>query len=226
MKNWIVFLAFILSAPFLFAQQIEISEAPRAKDNGTYNSFLFELPDVGKDEAESDWKKFISDFKGKAKYDRKKKMYVAESATMPRLSSGAVGVFAKIIEDKNPDKRTTIIVWFESGGSFIDSETDSLAGAYAHEILTEYAMTTSKHHAQSVVVAEEKRLTELERDLKRLRKDNSDYHKDISKAKESIAKNEKNIEINELDQEKKRAEITAQKEAIKVAKENVTQFIQ
>lgn len=224
MKNLIALLVFTLTATFTFAQNIEISEAPRAKDNGTYNSYLFELPDVGKKQAENDWKDFMKVFKGKTKYSRKAKLWGTTNAKMPRLSDGTVNVYSKIIEDSNPNKRTSVIVWFDLGDSYVNGETDSLKSAYAHEILTEYALTTSKHHAQSIVKEEEKRLKDLEKDLDKLEKDNREYHKDIDKAKESIAKNEKNIEVNELDQKNKVKEIEAQKAAIESAKENVNKF--
>lgn len=224
MKNVIAILFLALTTNFAFAQNIEISEAARAKDNGTYNSYLFELPDVSKKGAESDWKDFMKNFKGKTKYSRKTKLWNSTGAKMPRLSDGTVNVSAKIIEDNNPNKRTSVIVWFDLGDSYVNGEMDSIKSAYAHEILTEYALTTSKHHAQEIVKDEEKRLKNLEKDLSKLEKNNKDYHKDIDKAKESIAKNEKNIEINILDQQNKNKEIEAQKVAVETAKEEVKKF--
>ncbi len=134
-------------------------------------------------------------------------------------------VHARILEDNNPNKKTTVIVWFESGNKYINSEVDSLKGAYAHEILTEYAMTTSQHHAESVVKAEENTLKDLEKELKKLQKDHKDYQKEIDKAKETIAKNEKNIRSNELNQKNTENTIKVQKEAMEAAKANVKKFI-
>lgn len=224
MKNLIVIVVLNFITFFAFGQAIEISEAARAKDNGTYNSYLFELPDVSKKQAESDWKDFMKNFKAKSKSSRKTKIWTSEKAKMPRLSDGTVNVYAKIIEDSNPNKRTSVIVWFDLGDSYVNTEMDSMKSAYAHEILTEYALLTSKHHAQDIVKQEENRLKDLEKDLNKLEKDNKEYHKDIDKAKESIAKNEKNIEVNELDQKNKTKEIEAQKAAVEAAKEEVKKF--
>lgn len=224
MKSILTLLIFMAYTMTSFAQHIDISEAARAKDNGTYNSFLFELPDVSIKETESDWKDFMRSFKAKTKYNRKAKIWTTENARIPRLSDVPVNIFAKVIEDSNPNKRTSVIVWFDLGDNYLNTETDSLKGAYAYEILTEYALTTSKHHAQEIVKEQEKMLKNLEGDLNKLEKDNKNYHKDIDKAKESISKNEKNIEINELDQKNKAKEIEAQKVAVASAKNKVSEF--
>ena len=215
---------FVLIATTTFAQGIEISEAARSMNSGTYNSFLFELPDVTKKEAEADWKKFMSDFKAKTKYDRKTELWFADDAKMPRLSDNTIDVYASIIEDSNPKKGTTIIVWFDLGGAFVSSASSTEQGDYALDILSDYGMLTSKHHAEAIVKAEEKILSKLEGDLKKLRKDNDAYHKAIEKAKDTIAKMEKNIEINEQDQKTKEKEIDGQKKVVVGAKENVKQF--
>lgn len=225
MKNLTLIIVLFLTSHFVFAQQIELSEAPRAKENGTYNSFLFELPDVDQDEASNDWEKFMKNYKGKTKYNRKTKLYVTEEAKMSGLSRSPVTVYARILEDKNPNKRTSVIVWFDAGGdSYVNSEMDSGKGKYAKELLTEYGLLVSKHHAQSIVEAEERRLKDLEKDMDRLKRDNTDYHKEIDKSKENIAKNEKNVEVNELDQQNKATEIKVQKEMLELAKENVKKF--
>lgn len=224
MKSLIVILVFFLTITFAFAQHIEISEAARAKDNGTFNSYLFELPDVSKKEAESDWKDFIKAFKSKAKYNRKSNIWTAENAKMPRLSETTLNVYTKIIEDSNPNKKTSVIVWFNVGDGYINAKADNVKSAYAHEILTEYALTTSKHHAQEIVKDEENQLKKMEKDLEKLKKDNTNYYKNIDKAKEDISKNEKNIEVNELDQRNKEKEIEAQRSSLGMAKENVKKF--
>lgn len=179
---------------------------------------------MSKDAAVKDWEKFIGQFKGKTKYNRKTKLYFTDNAKIPQLSNTTVDVYARILEDKNPNKRTSVIVWFDMGDSYVNSESDSVKGQYTHDILTEYGMLTSKHHAIEVQNMEEKKLADLEKELKKLKNDNKDYRKEIEKAKESIAKNEKNIEINELDQTNKEKAIEMQKASLEEAKKNVRKF--
>ena len=224
MKNLIALLVFYFALGNILAQGIDISESARAMHNGTYNSFLFELPDVNKKDAEDHWKKFIGDFKAKTKYEKKTKLWFSDNAQMPRLSRTTVDVYARIIEDSNPKKQTSVIVWFDLGNAYVNSEADKEKVRYARDILTEYAMATSRHQAEAVVKAEEKTLKDLESDLKKLRKDNSSYHKEIEQAKEAIAKMEKNIQLNERDQEDKEQKIGTQKKVLTDAKDQVRKF--
>ena len=224
MKNLIIIIVFVCTNSMSFGQSFEISEAPRTKNNGTYNSFFFELPDVDKDQVKKDWEKFMKSYKGKTKYNRKAKLFITEKAKIAQLSDVPVIVYTKILEDKNPDKQISLIVWFDLGDTYVDSKTDEIKGSYVHQILTEYAMSTSKTFAESIVKEEEKRLSKMEKDLKKLIKENKNYHKNIEKAKKSITKNEKNIEVNELDQKNTHKMIESQKNTVLAAKENIKQF--
>jgi len=168
MKNLIIIIVFVCTNSMSFGQSFEISEAPRTKNNGTYNSFFFELPDVDKDQVKKDWEKFMKSYKGKTKYNRKAKLFITEKAKIAQLSDVPVIVYTKILEDKNPDKQISLIVWFDLGDTYVDSKTDEIKGSYVHQILTEYAMSTSKTFAESIVKEEEKRLSKMEKDLKKL----------------------------------------------------------
>ena len=225
MKN--VFVIIFVSISYTaFAQSFEINEAPRSKKDGVYNSFLFELPDVEKDEVTKSWEKYMKAFKGKTKYNRKAKVYITENAKIAQLSDAPIMVYQSILGGgKKSTGNISLIVWFDTGdGNYIASETDSLKGAYALQMLNEYAVSVSKQHAESKVKKEEKRLADLEKDLKKLKKNNKDYHKAIDKAKDTIAKNEKNIEVNDLDQKNKLVEIEAQRVALEEAKQQVVVF--
>lgn len=224
MRKTTLILSLVFAACSLFAQQIAISEAPRAKENGTYNSYLFELPDVSQETATKDWTKFMSSFKGKTKYVRKTKLHFTDNAKMARLSDGTVDVYARILQDKNPEKRTSVIVWFDLGDNYVSSESDRSKSNYVYDILTEYAVMVSKNHAEMILGEEEDVLKKLEKELSKLEKDNKTYRKEIEQAKESITKNEKNIEVNELDQKNKRKAIETQKSVVGEAKAGVAKF--
>ncbi len=224
MKKLTFLLYFCFLFTWAFAQNIEISEAPRSNNNGTNNSYLFVLDDVSKKEADAEWKKFIGDFKAKSNYDKKIKTWFSDDVLIPRLSNNTIDITAKIIEEGTVDKQTTVMVWFDLGGAYINSEADSANSQKAQALLTEYAMTTSKNHAEAVVKEEEEALEDLAKDLKKLQNDNANYRKEIEKAKATIAKNEKNIEVNELDQTNKEAAIEEQKENVVDAKEHSKKF--
>lgn len=226
MKNLFVLFVFVFTCSFAFAQKVEVTESQRAVGNGTHNAFMFDLSDIDKDMAKKDWEKFMDNFKGKTKYDRKTKVYTTENAKLPQLSTSTVKVYSQIDQEKGMDKQTSMIVWFDLGDSgYASTELDSAKGAYAHELLKEFSMIVYKHRAEEIVKEQEKMLSNLEKDLDKLKKDKDGYHKDIEKAKEEIAKNEKNIEINVLDQENKVKEIESQREAVEKAKQHVKKFI-
>ena len=223
MKNLFVLLVFTLIATFAEAQNIEISEAPRNMGSSMENSFSFELPDVTLESTVDQWEKWMKAHKAKTKYDRKQKLYTSTKAQMPKLSNDPINIYASIIGDKKGKEGVAMIVWFEDNGSFISTTEESNDDA-ANKLLTEFALSTSKHHAQSIVDAELKKLEQLEKEMTKLIKDNRNYNKAIEKAKDTIAKNEKNIEINEQDQKKKEAAIEAQKQAVQKAKDYVKTY--
>lgn len=210
-------------APF-FGQSIDLSEAARTKQGGTYNSFLFELPDVSKGEAEADWKKYMGKFKANPKFDKKAGLWVVNDATMSGLSKNTVDVYARIIEDTNPQKQTSIVVWFDLGGAYVNSQTHPIETDYCRSIMTDYAKKTSQHHAESVTKAEGKQLKDLESALKKLQKDQTEYYKEIEKAKALITEMEEAIKQNEIDQKTRETDIEAQKQTVSDARMNEARF--
>lgn len=224
MKKLLTLSIFSMLISALFSQGLDISEAARTMQNGTYNSYLFELPDVGKNQAEEDWKKFMSQFKAKTKFNKKSGLWFSDNAKMPRLSDNTVDVYARIIEDSNPKKQTSVVVWFDLGGAYVNTATHRTEASYSHAILEEYAMQTSKHHAEAITKAEEEKLKDLEKEMKKLLKDNDNYHEQIDEAKALIETMEKNIEKNEEDKKAKASEIEAQKTAVAEAKANEGKF--
>jgi hypothetical protein len=203
-----------------YSQTVEISEAPRAIENSTYNSFLFEIVGADKDFVINEWEDFIKkSFKTKTKKDKASGLLLSGDAKMPELSGNRVNIYTRFLEDKSPIQKTSVIVWFSLGNeNYVSTEANSNKGTYVHQLLTEFAIKTKRKQAEIIVKAEEKTLSELEKNLKDLEKDNKEYQKEIDKAKEIISKNEKNIKANELEQKKKNGEIKTQKEVLQKAK--------
>lgn len=224
MNRIISFILAFVFAQTLFAQEFEIDEAARALNGGTYHSFHFELPDVSKKDAETQWKKFMDDFKAKSKFDRKTSIWFSDNAKIPQLSDNTVDVYASIIEDSNPNKRTSVIAWFDLGGAYVNPETHPTQTAYTRAMLTEYAMSTSRSHAMAILKGQEKTLKDFQSELSSLEKDNSNYRKELEKAKALIAKLNKDIEINELDQKKMKESIEKQRESVAEAQKSVKVF--
>ncbi len=224
MKKIFAILVFSITFAWASAQTFEITQAERTSINGTYKSFLFDLPGVDQAQVEEDWKNWIDGHNAKAKYDKKNKIWYAENVKMPKLTKSLINVFANIDGEEYPEKRTSVIVWFALGEDYIPSDSlskkgDDFDAQYALEALTKYAMTTSRNQAQTILDTENKRLDGFVKELKNLQKDKADYMKSLEKAKSAIAKNEGNIEENEQDQITKAEEIESQKKALELAKD-------
>ncbi len=227
MKKVFGILIFSITFAWASAQTFEITQVDRTSINGTYKSFLFELPEVDETQVTEDWKKWVDDHNAKAKYDKKNNIWYAENVKIPQLTNSIVNVFANIEGVEYPEKRTSVIVWFALGEDYIPSKTDSLSkkddhfdNEYALETLSKYARTTSRNQAQTILDVENKRMDGFVKDLKNLQKDKSGYLKSLEKAKSTIAKNEGNIEENEQDQITKAEEIESQKKALELAKDH------
>ena len=213
MKKLIFALFFLGMLSSTYAQHIKISEAPRIKGNGTYNSFLFELPDVSKKDAEKEWKRYMKKFAPLTNYNAKQKLYTSKNARIPKLTSEKVNVYARVMDDKNPIKRTTMIVWFESKGGYINSDKNRAAGDYIKVMLTEFATSISQFQTR-IFVSEDKQIVKtLEQEMKIMKKENEAYAKEITalqksteaytkeieKAKKRIAELEEKIKTNDID---------------------------
>lgn len=230
MKNLmlLVIAFFVTQTAFAQMQAKGVSEMPTIEETektmskGTNAAFFIMIDGTSKGDLEKEWKDFTKDFKAKAKQDRKSKEWLADDAKISSLSDNAVDVYADIrYESKDV---SSIYVWFDLGGAFVNSETHAEAATEAEKILQKFVVQVYKHQAEDVLKSEEKALSSLEKDLKKLEKDNQDYHKKIEEAKELIAKMEKNIETNVEDQKKKGVEIDTQKEVVKTAGEHVKDF--
>lgn len=220
----------IFSTLSVFAQLTEkggmslpaIQEEEKTMSKGLNPAFVFTLDGVSKSEAEKEWKDFTKDLKAKAKKDRKSKEWLSDDAKISNISTNTVDVYADIRYESK--EVSTLYVWFDLGGAYVNSETHADASEEANRLLQNFIITVYKHKAEDAQKAEEKVLASFEKDLKKLEKDNKDYHKKIEEAKELIAKMEKNIEVNIEDQAKKQVEIETQKGVITKAIEHVKSF--
>ena len=79
MKNLFTLILFLISFSVLSAQ---ISEQEKTMSAGVYNSLTLELPDTQKKFAENLWKKYMKQFDGKMKKNKKAKEYFIENCTM------------------------------------------------------------------------------------------------------------------------------------------------
>lgn len=230
MKNVIIVFALLFVTNFTFAQMTAksvaempaIEEEDRNMSKGTNTAFVIMMEGVSKNELEKEWKDFTKGLKAKAKQARKSKEWFSNNAKIPNLSDNTVDVYADIRYETK--ENSSITVWFDLGGDFVNSKTQSEATREANKILQKFVLKVYKHEAEDFLKLEKKTLSGLEKDLKKLEKDKKDYEKKIEEAKATIAKMEKNIEVNIENQKKKAESIEAQKQAVDAAGNKVKDF--
>lgn len=218
MIKQMLILILLMATTVTFGQNVSIDEAPRSMSKGTFASYMIRLPDVSQKEAEKAWLDLMKEYKNKKTKKNKSKEWYASAARIPSLSDEPVQVYAQIDEQGN---ETIITTWFELENGFVGSDRNVDKSLYAKALLSDFAASTSKSHANMLLDEEEKQLKRLEKDLDKLKKDNEDYHKKIREAEELIQKMKKNIQINESDQVKKASEIEFQRKAVDNAKAKV-----
>ena len=205
--------------------QTDISEAKRSMNKGMLNSFLVELPDVSAREAQTQWKTFTKPYKGKTTYDRKNRIWITSGAKILALSTTTVTIYAQITEDNmDPKVQTNVVLWFDTGTGFVESEVEEEKGKKAESILRNYAVSTSKHHAELTLKMEQRYLDVLHKRLKELQREKREYQKKISNSEKTIATMKKKIDVNKLDQFDIEEMIIKQKDLINEIEGKVRNF--
>lgn len=208
MKSTILQLSIIAALLFglnggISAQIIQEGLKPMSK--GTFNCFYLELPTADNKMTADVWKNFIKDYKGKTKYDKKKKEYFTDDAIIKDMSDNTVDVYAQF----DP---AVVTVWFNLGGAYLSSAMHPERYPAVQNILSAYYLSVSKELTKMDLKKKEDELKSLKGDLKKLESQNKDFNDAIKKAKDTIAKAEKDIEAN-LQQRKDKEQAIKGKEA-------------
>ncbi len=223
MKKLLILLFTVFSTCYLSAQetmQVQVREAPKTMSEGVNNSLVIELWNVNEKTAVKEWKKFIRQYKGKTKRERKMRHWFTDNAKIRTISSNTVDIYAWFDENKKTDV-TTATFWFNLGGAYVSSQLNPAQYGAAVKVLLDYKASLDLVEAEDDLGAQEKALKDLESDLKKLKKDNEDYHQKIKDAKKLISELEQKIQQNLKEQETKMQEIDTQKKVVENAKKTV-----
>lgn len=227
MKTLLTTIFLVVAIAMSSFAQIEsaITEESRANSKGSFNALVMELPGVSKKEAEKAWSRFIKQYKGKTKFDRRAGEYMSDDATIKDMSDNTVDIIAKI-EEQGEGSR--IAVWFNLGVSYLSSKDFGDRYPAGEKILKDFARTVSADMIEAELKEAEKLLKEQESDLKKLEKEEQQRTNDIEDYKNTITKMESNIKEAEGDikeakenQGKKQTEIEAQKKVIDEIKQRL-----
>ena len=115
MKKLIVLSLGILAATLAFSQMSNVKISEKSMSRGTNESIEITIEGVPLDVAQSQWLKYIKQYKGKTKFDKTTKEYFTDDAKIESLSSNTVDAYATIVEFKG-EQKIVATFWFDLVG--------------------------------------------------------------------------------------------------------------
>lgn len=215
MKRFVLLLITAIFANLSFAQ---VSEVTYAMSQGSQNTLTIEIPGASKKDVEKTWQKFMKDYKGKTKKDKKAKLIFSDNAKIGDMSSNTVDVYAKV-EEKGDNSQ--LYVAFDLGGAFLSSGSHPDKFDAGDKMLNAFALHVKRNQVKDELKGEEKSLGKLEGDLKNLVKKKGNLEDDIKKYEEKIIQAKKDIEQNIEDQKNKQTEIEGQQKVVGEVKQRL-----
>ncbi len=221
MKTLVLLSALLLGISASSWAQINslIKEETKANSKGSFNALVMELPGTSSKEVTKAWNKYIKQYKGKTKYDRRSNEYITEDATFKEMSDNTVDVIAKI--EERGQEGSVITVWFNLGVSYLSSKDFSERYPAGEKVLKDFAKSVSSDMIEEELKEAEKQLKDYESNLSKLEKEEKQRTKDIEDYKNTIQKMEQNITEAENDvkeskegQGKAKVEIDEQKKVV------------
>lgn len=221
-----IFILFTIAYTTTFAQtdfEFKVLEENRSMSKGNANALIVNLPNTSYKQVNKLWNKYLKNFKGKMKYNRKIDEYFSDNAEIKDMSENAVDIISKIYD--NGTEGTTIAIWFNLGVTYLSAEKHPERYPSGEKILKDFSLLISADIIAAQLKEEEKRLESMNDTLKSLEKDNAQSENNMTKQKEiiakaeaSIARSEKDIEENLGLQGKQKLNIKEQEKVIETIK--------
>lgn len=206
-----------------------VSEEQRSMSKGSHNALVVMVPESDAKDTNKAWQKFMKDYKGKTKYDRREDEVFSDDIEIEGINDGnTVDVYATI---KPADNGSELSVWFNLGGAYVSEAEYASYYAVAEQMLKDFTLSVSRELIQNELEESQEKLEELNDDLEDLKKDKSKlekdiegYEKEIEKAKENIEETKGEIATNEETQTTKQEQIAAQKEVVEQIQKRLEQL--
>lgn len=216
----------IFCMSILFFGQVNgqtVTEMTLPMSQGSKNALVLKFPKTDAKEVEKTWTKYLKDYDGKTKKNKKTGELFTDNALIEAMSQNTVDIYTQVKPQKGGG--THLIVWFDLGGAYLASQTHAAQYAVANKMLQKYANTISVTIAEDVVKEEEKALKEADDKLSKLDKTEADMKKDIADYQAKIKELEAEIKKNQAKRqaqakvvEEQRAKTEKAKKALKDVK--------
>jgi hypothetical protein len=189
-----------------------VREGERVMTQGSKNSLTVDLPKTALKDAEKMWKDYAKQFKGDTKKDKKTDEWLTDNAMIASIGgANTIDMYTKFSESGDI---TTIGLWIDLGGAYVDSKGFADKYAEAEKILQNFALLVVREQTKKQLGDQQDDLKKMEKAEKKLEDKNADFLKDIDNWKKKILQAEADIQTNLKQQEEQKAKIESQKKLV------------
>ncbi len=200
---------------FMLTGFSQVTEGTKNMSLGSNNSLTISLKGTQSKAVDAAWTKYLKDYKGKTKMNKKSGELFSDNATVEGMSANTVDIYSKTVQN---GENVELTVWFDLGGAYVTSASHPEAYTVGDKILTEFSQTVSTAAIEEEIKMEEDAMGKMENDLKSLIKEKSNLTDEIAKCEAKIAEAKAKIETNEAAQAEQQKLMDAQKEKVKMVK--------
>lgn len=211
MKKTLTLVFAVLITVTASAQKIKVKESNEAIGEGSHNALVVTLYGVNPSDAEDEFKSFMKKYDGK-KSSKNNAVFI-DNALIKEMGANTIDIYGRAT-GKRADPEITFIVAFDLGGAYLNSSEHKDQFKTAEKIVIEFAVNTTKKAIEEKLKDAQKVQSKLEDNQSDLEKENKNLNSDIERYKSKIKKAEDGIVQNKSAQEKKKAEIAAQKKIV------------
>ena len=208
MKRFKILLLFLFPLSIV-AQQV--SEGAKKMTLGDQSGLHVIIKKTEAEDIEEAWIKYIKDYKGKTKKNKKTGEVFSDNAEIEAISANSIDIYTTTVQN---GEDTELSVWFNLGGAFLNSNQHAVGYAEAVKLLEDFVLANSAASLEEMVSVEEKQLKKLEGEMKDLKKEKENYEEEIAKCEKKIEESKKGIEQNAVSQREKTTEMETQKQTI------------
>lgn len=217
MKKVTFLLTFVL---FACVTQAQVMEGKRLMSLGQHNALSVELIHTNENDVEKAWIKYIKEYGVKTKKNAAQEI-LTDDANIAAMSRNTIDIFSTV-NAKGEDSE--LVVWFDLGGAFLNSEMHPDRYPVAEKMLKEFSMKVSKSAVEAELASQEGDLQQLSDKLLRLRQERQALEKDIMEYAEKIASARSKIEALTDDYNVAKEQRIAQEAAVENVKAKLKEF--
>lgn len=202
---------------FLSVQAQDVTESRQSMSLGNYPSFSMTVRNMDAKVVEDVWKEYLKDLRG-ASPKKKKSEYFVDDAKMRDLSDNTVDVFSTV---ESAGQDTRIVVWFDLGGAFLNSEAHADKVPVAKKWLADFNQRIEIKRVELELEAEEGKLKDMTKEFDKLQKDQERLTKSIEDYKKKIEEAEAELVKNADAQKMQQDQMAAQQQVVERVKSDL-----